>query len=143
MTEKPEIPKVPNFYPMHLLPRDAWNLRVRNVLYVTYSTCAGAYATDPLSTFSECVYTQQQPIVRRRILSETLKVLKSSYGRIHGILPWPMRGRPRNGHRRTSVRKKLQRFYFIKKTQRNAIFAESNNRYTFSNCALPIFKSPY
>ena len=30
---------------------------------------AGAQATDPVSTVSECVYTQQQPIVRRRILS--------------------------------------------------------------------------
>ena len=32
---------------------------------------AGAQTTDPVSTFSECVYTQQQPIVRRRILSDT------------------------------------------------------------------------
>jgi hypothetical protein len=33
--------------------------------------CAGAQPTDPVSTFSECVYTQQEPIVRRRILSGT------------------------------------------------------------------------
>ena len=31
----------------------------------------GAQTTDPVSTFSECVYTQQQPMVRRRMLSET------------------------------------------------------------------------
>jgi hypothetical protein len=116
--------------------------RVRNPprSYTLHS--AGAQTTDPVSPFSECVYTQLQPKVRRRILSETLKVLESSYGRIHGILPWPMRGRPRNGHRRTPVRKKLQRFHFINKSLRNAIFAESNNRYTFSSCALPVFKSP-
>jgi hypothetical protein len=45
---------------------------------------AGAHATDPVSTFSECVYTQQQPIARRRIVSNFfLKVLKSASGRIH------------------------------------------------------------
>ena len=48
---------------------------------------AGAQATDPVSTFSDCVYAQQQPIARRRILSATLKVLKSASGRIHGISP--------------------------------------------------------
>jgi hypothetical protein len=31
----------------------------------------GAEATGPVSAFSECVYTLQLPIVRRRILSET------------------------------------------------------------------------
>ena len=35
------------------------------------SLCAGAQTAVPVSTFSECVYTQQQPIVRRRILSGT------------------------------------------------------------------------
>ena len=33
--------------------------------------CAGAQTAVPVWTFSECVYTQQQPIVRRRILSGT------------------------------------------------------------------------
>jgi hypothetical protein len=102
----------------------------------------GAQTTDPVSTVSECVYTQQQPIVRHRILSETLKVLKSASGRIHGMLPWPVRGRPQDGHRWRPVREKLHRFHFINKSLRNTIFAESNNRYTFSSCALPIFKSP-
>jgi hypothetical protein len=88
------------------------------------------------------VCTQQQPIVRHRILSGTLKVLKSASGRIHGMLPWPVRGRPQDGHRWRPVREKLHRFHFINKSLRNTIFAESNNRYTFSSCALPIFKSP-
>jgi hypothetical protein len=64
-------------------------------------------ASRLVSMVSDCVYAQQQPIVRRRILGDTLKVLKSSYGRIHGILPWPMPGRPRNGRRWKPVIKKL------------------------------------
>jgi hypothetical protein len=91
---------------------------------------------------ASCVYTQQQPTVRRRILSETLKVLRSYFGRIYGILPWPMRGRPRNGDMCTPIRKKLERFHFTNESLRNTISDESNDRYTFSCCALPIFKAP-
>ena len=51
-------------------------LKIFKIVCARFS--AGAQATDPVSTFSGCVYTQQQPIVRRPILSETLKVLKRS-----------------------------------------------------------------
>ena len=71
---------------------------------------AGAQATDPVSMLSECVYTQQQPIVRRQILSEIFEVLKSADDRIHGILLWPVRGRPRSGHRLKPVRKKFTKY---------------------------------
>ena len=114
-------------------------VRVFGILIYKKYTCVGVRATRSVSTVSDCVYTHQQPYARRRILSGTLKVLKSSYDWIHGIIPWPMRGRPRNGRRWKPVRKKLQRFYFINRSLRNAISAESNNRYTLSSCTLPIF----
>jgi hypothetical protein len=44
------------------------------VLFTTVRQCTGR-ATRPVLTVSDCVYTQQQPIVRRRTLSENLKVL--------------------------------------------------------------------
>jgi hypothetical protein len=131
----------------------AWSLRAKfsTQLYISHASPwhskmhapgVGVRATRPVSAVSDRVYTQQQPIVRRRILSETFKVLKSSYGRIHGILPWSMRGRPRNDHLWKPVIKTLQRFHSIDKSLRNAISAESNNRYTFPSCTLPIFKPP-
>ena len=39
--------------------------------------CAGAQTAVPVSTVSECVYTQQQPIVRHRILSGTSYTYRS------------------------------------------------------------------
>jgi hypothetical protein len=55
----------------------------------------GAQATDPVSTVSECVYTHQQPIMRRRVLSETCYIdsitfctrsMKSLYASLEPIL---------------------------------------------------------
>ena len=127
-------------------PSDFGTLSFRWIIHFWYfclqTQCAGARATYPVSTFSECVYAQQQPIVRRRILSETLKVLKSSYGRFAHMKIRRIRAQPRNGHRWRPVRKKLQRFHFINESLRNAISAEPNNRCFFHSWGLPIFKPP-
>ena len=55
------------------LPPKMYSLRARRGVQVANNPArgAGAQTAVPVSTFSECVYTQEQPIVRRRILSET------------------------------------------------------------------------
>ena len=67
-------PRTPNNMPGFVKSKNDY--QIMNNIFVDRPCCnkvlyyAGAHATDPVSTFSDCVHTQQQPIVRLRILSD-------------------------------------------------------------------------